>query len=112
MLKNTIILSCVALLLSACVLLLYYEPVSFSVSGDAAIMTGVIDGNIGEKLQTLFDEHPEKQPRTPEIPSLLQSNGHPRRILLVHAARRAQRRDALDVCRGAAALSGGYALIG
>ena len=59
MLKNTIILSCVALLLSACALLLDYEPVSFGVSGDAAIMTGVIDSNIGEKLQTLFDEHPE-----------------------------------------------------
>ena len=88
------------------------EVMRLSVSGDAAIMTGVIDGNIGEKLQTLFDEHPEKRPRTPEIPSLLHSNGHPRRILLAHAARRAQRRDALDVCRGTTTLSGGYALIG
>ena len=58
MLKNKIILLCVALL-SACALLLNYEPVSFSVSGDAAIMTGVIDGDIGKKLQTLFNEHPE-----------------------------------------------------
>lgn len=59
MLKNSIALAVVALLLSACALLFDYEPVSFSVSGDAAIMTGVIDGDIGEKLQTLLDEHPE-----------------------------------------------------
>lgn len=56
MLKNRIVLPFAALLLSACALLFDYEPVSFSVSGDAAIMTGVIDGDIGEKLQTLLDK--------------------------------------------------------
>lgn len=59
MLKNSIVLPFAVLLLSACALLFDYEPVSFSVSGDAAIMTGVIGGDIGEKLRTLLDEHPE-----------------------------------------------------
>ena len=42
-LKNTVILSCIALLLSACALLLDYEPVSFSVSGDGMVALGGTD---------------------------------------------------------------------
>ena len=46
----------VALLLSACFL---YESASFQVTGDAAVMTGVIDNEIGAKLETLLERHPE-----------------------------------------------------
>lgn len=59
MLQKNIVLLFAVLLFPACGLLFNYEPVRFTVSGDAAVMTGVIDGNIVEKLETLLDRHPQ-----------------------------------------------------
>ena len=59
MLQKNIVLLFAVLLFPACGLLFDYEPVRFTVSGDAAVMTGVIDGNIVEELETLLDRHPQ-----------------------------------------------------
>ena len=58
MLQKNIVLLFAILLFPACGLLFNYEPVRFTVSGgDAAVMTGVIDGNIVAELETLLDRH-------------------------------------------------------
>ena len=48
----------VVLFLSACVWLSGYKPADFRVTGDAAVMTGVIDSDIGARLEALFERHP------------------------------------------------------
>lgn len=52
-----------ALILAGCSLVpgIDYQPAEFSVSGDEAIMTGVIDSDIGDQLEQLLEEHPQIQ---------------------------------------------------
>lgn len=49
----------VAFLLAGCVTIRDYEAVTFAVGGENAVMTGVIDHTISERVERLRREHPE-----------------------------------------------------
>lgn len=49
----------VGLLLAGCMTIRDYEAVTFAVGGENAVMTGVIDHTISERVERLRREHPE-----------------------------------------------------